>query len=95
MTEQELIAMVIGTITEFELSQYRKSDDAEYKVLNEEILQLSVDMQNVIKELSPESANIIESYISKSSSLAEKDCQYLYMQGAKNCVRSLKQLGVL
>lgn len=87
--------MVIETITEFNLSQYRKSDDEEYKALNEEVLWLSERVQNVIKELSPESAEVIESYIAKSSAIAEKDCQYLYVQGAKDCVKFLKRLGVL
>lgn len=95
MTEQELILTVIDMMTEYNLSQYRKSNDEGYKTLNEEILGLSSELQKIMNDLPRDKATIIDNYITKTAMVAEKDCRYLYIQGAKDCVRSLKQLGVL
>ena len=37
----------------------------------------------------------INLYIAKHADLADKDCAFLYAQGAKDCVKLLKRLGVL
>lgn len=95
MTEQELISIVIDMITEYNLSQYRKSDDEGYKALNEEILEVSDELQKIMNDLPTNKAEVIENYITKTAMIAEKDNKYLYIQGAKDCVRSLKELGIL
>lgn len=94
MTEQELISAVIDEITEHKLSHYR-TKNKEYKELNTELMQLGSEMQAVLSELSAEKADIINLYIAKYAALADKDCAFLYEQGAKDCVKLLKRLGVL
>lgn len=95
MTEQELILMVIDEITEYKLSEYRQENRKVYDKLNAELTQLGDKMQIILSELPQEKSEIIQSYISKNSSLADMDCTFLYMQGAKDCVKLLKKLGVI
>ena len=80
MTEQKLISLVIDEIIEHKLSHYRMKN-REYSKLNIELTQLGNKMQSVLVELSAEKA--------------DKDCAFLYAQGAKDCVKLLKRLGVL
>ncbi len=94
MTEQELISMVIGEITEHKLSHYRMKNK-EYKELSTELTQLGSKVQSVLSELAVGKADIINLYIAKHAALADKDCVFLYEQGAKDCVKLLKRLGVL
>lgn len=60
MTEQELISMVIGEITEHKLSHYRMKN-REYSKLNIELTQLGNKMQSVLVELSAKTADWQES----------------------------------
>lgn len=94
MTEQELISMVIDEITEHKLSHYRMKNK-EYKELSTELTQLGSKVQSVLSELAVGKADIINLYIAKHAALADKDCVFLYEQGAKDCVKLLKRLGVL
>ena len=89
MTEQKLISLVIDEIIEHKLK------NREYSKLNIELTQLGNKMQSVLVELSAEKADIINLYIAKHADLADKDCAFLYAQGAKDCVKLLKRLGVL
>ena len=95
MTENELMSMIIDEITEYRLSQYRKENADEYSTLLEELARLSAERQDILKNMDPKSAEIIEEYNSKTLSLADKDCAYLYTQGAKDCVKILKRLCIL
>ena len=90
MTEQKLISLVIDEIIEHKLSHYRMKN-REYSKLNIELTQLGNKMQSVLAE----KADIINLYIAKHADLADKDCAFLYAQGAKDCVKLLKRLGVL
>lgn len=95
MTESELISMIVDEITEYELNKYRKSHNKEYDILNEEISCLGDKVQKLLANLPDKDAEIIQTYIEKHSSLADRDCTFLYMQGAKDCIKLLKYLDVL
>lgn len=95
MTEQELISMIINEITEYELEQYRKENDKSYTALTDEISELSAKTQEILSKVPSGDVQIVDKYIAKSAALADKDCEYLYLQGAKDCVKLLKKLGVL
>ncbi len=94
MTEHELISTVIEEITEYKLERYKANDTA-YAALLKEISELSQCVQSIREKLSDEDAGILNRYISKTLFLADKDCKYLYEQGAKDCVGALKHLGIL
>lgn len=46
-------------------------------------------------KLSPEDRQVLDDYITKTHLAAQDECEYLYVQGAKDCVEFLKGLGVL
>ena len=93
MTEKELMEMVVDELTEYRLSQHRKENSAEYAALTAELTQLDKAWRAVLENMEPQSARVIEEYHAKSMMLADKDCMFLYVQGAKDCVSILKRLG--
>ena len=95
MTERELASMIIEEVIEYKLKRYRKADDAAYTALVEEISKLSIKTKDILAEIPKDKACMINEYIEKTSALADKDCAYLYEQGARDCVNALKHLGVI
>ena len=49
---------------------------------------------NVLEKLSPEERQAVDDYITTTNRIAQHECEYLYVQGAKDCVEMLKKLGV-
>lgn len=95
MSEQEIFSMIIDELTEHALEERRKELSAENKDYNAELLPLSRQLEAVLARLAKEDADIINRYINKSSAIADSDCTFLYIRGAKDCVRLLKGLGVI
>ena len=50
---------------------------------------------DVLAKLSTEDRQVIDDYITKTNLIAQHECEYLYVQGARDCVELLKKLGVL
>lgn len=95
MSEKEIIKMVVDEITECRLSELRETHNKEYDKLNAKITELGNKKQAVLSELPAESAEVIDSYIAKTSALDDKDCAYLYVQGAIDCVHAYFSPAVL
>lgn len=95
MSEEEIFNMIIDELTEHALQERKNELAAENKDYTAELIPLSKNVDKVLSELSVDDADIINQYIAKSSVAADKDCAFLYVQGAKDCVRLLKALGVL
>ena len=87
--------MVVGELTEHALQERRNELATENKDYTAELTPLSKQVDAVLAKMPEDEADIINSYITKSSLAADKDCAFLYIQGAKDCVRLLKSLGVL
>lgn len=51
--------------------------------------------EDIIAKLTEKDCQVIENYILKMNLIAEQECKYLYVQGARDCVETLKKLGVL
>ena len=95
MMELELYKVVLDEIKEFHLSTYREQNREDYAQLNSEIITLRKRLDEIISRLTEPEAEVIDKYITKTSALADKDCSYLYVQGAIDCVKLLKKLGVI
>lgn len=95
MSEQEIFSMIIDELTEHALEERRKELALENKDYNAELLPLSRQLDTVLNKLAEDDADIINRYINKSAAIADNDCTFLYIQGAKDCVRLLKGLGVI
>ena len=95
MEKEEIYEMVIREMTEAALSKRRKELSAEEKTLEEQSLSLSQQLQERMKSMPEEDRDLIEEYIKTTVMRLDHECQYLYVQGAKDCVELLKKLGVL
>lgn len=95
MTKKEIISMIIDELTENALEEHRKKLAQQGRDYNKELIDLSHKFDNILKELPDEKADIINRYINKTYAAAERDCKFLYIKGAKDCVSLLKELGVL
>ena len=82
-------------MNELFLNFIKNNIDATCNDYNKELIALSYKFDNILKELPDEKADIINCYINKTYAAAERDCKFLYIKGAKDCVSLLKELGVL
>ena len=95
MDKKEIYEMVIQEITEHALVQRRERFNEEEQENYQELLELFRKMQDIMAKLSPEDRQVLDDYIIKTRLAAQDECEYLYVQGAKDCVEFLKKLGVL
>lgn len=90
MTENELTTLIVDELKENALVEKHKNDES-----HTELIKLSKQVKRILEELPTEKAKIISDYITKSEIAADEDCSYLYVQGAKDCVKALKRLEVI
>lgn len=95
MDKNQLLELVIREMTEAALLKRRENCSEEEKHLYEETAVLSEKRQKILENLSPEERQVLEDYHVNTELLADHECRYLYVQGAKDCVEFLKKLGVL
>ena len=95
MDKKEIYEMVIQEMTEHALMRRRESCSEEEQKLYQEVGILSEKVRNVLSKLSLEDRQVIDDYITKTNRIAQHECEYLYVQGARDCVELLKKLGVL
>lgn len=95
MNEEEIFNMIIDELTEHALQERKNELAAEEKDYTAELVSLSKEVDAILARLPEGDSTVIDRYITKSSAAADKDCAFLYIRGAKDCVRLLKTLGVL
>ena len=95
MDKQEIYEMAIQEMTEHALVQRRERFSEEEQKNYQELLELSRKKLDIMAKLSPEDSQVLDDYITKTHLAAQDECEYLYVQGAKDCVEFLKKLGVL
>ena len=95
MDKQEIYEMAIQEMTEHALVQRRERFSEEEQKNYQELLELSRKKQDIMAKLSPEDRQVLDDYITKTHLAAQDECEYLYVQGAKDCVEFPKKLGVL
>ena len=95
MDKKEIYEMVIQEMTEHALMRRRESCEEQEQKLYQEIGVLSEKKRDVLAKLSTEDHQVIDDYITKTNLIAQHECEYLYVQGARDCVELLNKLGVL
>ena len=95
MDKKEIYEMVIQEMTEYALMRRRESCEEEEQKLYQEACALAEQKRDVLAKLSTEDRQVIDGYITKTNLIAQHECEYLYVQGARDCVELLKKLGVL
>jgi hypothetical protein len=95
MDKGKIFEMVIREMTENALSSRRENLGKYEQQLYVEVGSLSSQARDIVKELQEEKQKLLNDYFEKTNMIADRECAYLYVQGAKDCVKLLKKLGVL
>lgn len=95
MDRNEILELVIREMTETALAECRENCAEEKKQLDQEAAMLSQKRQEILAKLPLEDRQVLEEHYVKNSLIADHECKYLYVQGAKDCVELLKKLKVL
>jgi len=91
---EEIWEMVVTELTEQGIREQREQNP-EIKSLIEDQTALSAQAQKCLAALDSEVRDTLTRYYEQAELIADKQIQYLYLQGAKDCVRLLKTLGVI
>lgn len=59
------------------------------------MVELSTQVKHVLDHFPEEDRILLTNYLEKKELIVDHDCRHLYMQGAKDCIRLLKTLGVI
>lgn len=95
MEKSEILEMVVREMTERALAERRQNCEEQERQLYEKTGELSKQRQEILRKLMPEERKVLEDYLVNTSLIADHECVHLYVQGAKDCVELLKELGVL
>ena len=95
MDNQEIAEMAIRELTENALAQRRENLCEEEQQLHDEVRNLSTQARDIVAELPQEQQKILTDYFEKTNLIADHECAFLYVQGAKDCVELLQKLGAL
>lgn len=95
MDKREIFEMVIREMMVNALSKRKENLEEDEQQLYTEVGNLSLQARDIVKELSEEKQKILIDYFEKTNMIADHECAYLYVQGAKDCVEILKKLGAL
>ncbi len=92
MTKQDIINNAITELMENAISMRRENMPEDETARHE---QLYNRVEKVFEKLSPEDVQAIEDYIDEALSTDRDESSFLYVQGAKDCVKLLKELGII
>ena len=95
MEKKEIFEMVIQEMTENALNIRRESCNDAEKKLYHDIGELSKQKEEIIEKLPSKDGQVLKDYILKTNLVAVQECEFLYIQGGKDCIEVLKKLGVL
>lgn len=94
MQYDEILEMVITELTERGEKQQRK-ENPNFNELTLRRIELSGQVQECVSHLGQDVQDTLEEYHNTMDILADHQIRYLYLQGAKDCVSMLRELGVI
>jgi len=94
MQYDEILEMVITELTERGHKRQR-SENPEVNELVLRRIELSVQVRDCVSHLSQDAQDTLEEYHDTMDILSGHQIRYLYLQGAKDCVSLLRELGVI
>jgi L-ribulose-5-phosphate 3-epimerase UlaE len=95
MDKEKIFEMVVREMTENALRSRRENLGEDEQQIYTEVGSLSTQARDIVKELPQQQQKILTDYFEKTNMVADHECAYLYVQGAKDCVELLKKIGVL
>ncbi len=95
MDKEEIFETAIRELTEDALAQRKENLCEDEQQLYDEVRALSTQARDAVKELPQDKQKIFTDYFEKTNLIADHECAFLYVQGAKDCIGLLKKLGAL
>ena len=95
MDKEEIFEMAIRELTENALAQRKENLCEDEQQLYDKVRALSTQARDIVGKLPPEQQEILTDYFEKTNLIADHECAFLYVQGAKDCVKLLRKFGVL
>ena len=95
MDKEKIFEMVIREMIENALSCRRENLEEGEQQLYTEVGSLSTQAHDIVNELPEGKQKILIDYFEKTNMVADHECAYLYVRGAKDSVELLKKLGAL
>ena len=89
----DVLDMALAERFQLAYSAMRESDPQSEKLV-QELLELSASIQNNA-EITQHTKDRINDYLTENSDMEVKFQKHLYIQGAKDCVAVLRELGVI
>lgn len=94
MEYEEILEMVIAELTQRAICQQREKDETlDQKIIKR--VELRGRIEKFIAVLDESEQQVFQEYFDIALDISGVQEEYLYLQGAKDCVRFLKDLGVL
>lgn len=95
MDKTEVFTILLSEMIEQTLTMRRECCDEDEQRLFDQLRALGKQADAVTARLPPEDQRVLAERSSKLDQLADRENRYLYVQGAKDCVKLLKTLGLL
>ena len=95
MDKEKIFEMVIREMIKNALSCRRENLEEGEQQLYTEVGSLSTQARDIVNELPERKRKILIDYFEKTNMVADHECAYLYVQGAKDSVELMKKLGAL
>lgn len=95
MEKSIIFETAIRELTENATAQRKESLDDSERQLYAEVTSLSLQARDIVAALPEDRQQVLIDYFTKTTLIADHECQHLYVQGAKDCVKLLKKLGAL
>lgn len=93
MDYEEILDMVVTELTERSFQQQRTEDEQLDRLVKRRV-ELSGQVKQSIAGLDTETRKLLTEYSEIIGKISERESKYIYLQGAKDCVRLLKALEV-
>lgn len=89
MDYEEILDMVVTELTERSFQQQRTEDEQLDQLVKQRV-ELSEKVKQSTAGLDAETRKILSEYSGVVGKINERESKYIYLQGAKDCVRLLK-----
>lgn len=94
MDYSEIWDMVTAELTDLNVRHLREQD-AEFDALVKRRIELSVQLERAKESIGNPVKQLIGNYCDTVADINSQQSEYLYLQGAKDCFRLLKTLGLI
>ena len=91
---EAILEMIVSALTEHGIKE-QKAENPEIEAMIQDQVELSVKVRECLDTLDADTRDTLVRYYEQAESIADEQIHYLYIQGAKDCVRMLKSLGIL